>query len=340
MKPAVTQAAGEALARHAWGDVFAILSEADRHQPLDPEDLERLALAAHLIGKDSESDELWTRAHHAWLTRGDVPRAVRCVFWLGLDLVLSGEWARGAGWTARAQRLLDAGQPDCVEQGYLLALEALQNHLAGDAATAEAVAEQTLTFATRFGDPDLMNFAMVSIGESLVRLGRVEEGVQLLDEAMVAVTAGEVSPVVSGLAYCAVISACREAFDLRRAREWTAELSRWCAAQEEPVPCLVHRVESRPTGRTRKPATWPPWRRFRLSPNGPRRPREWDVSSAWRSPTSSAGRTAPAGHWSVMPDTSRTSSPPRASRTPSATQNCVRRRFTRPLPAGGRSTRR
>ncbi|MFG2888286.1 LuxR C-terminal-related transcriptional regulator [Streptomyces sp. NPDC048248] len=248
MKPAAAlQAADEALARRAWGEVFAILSEADRHQPLDPEDLERLALAAHLVGRDSESDDLWTRAHHAWLTRGDGPRAVRCVFWLGLDLVLSGEWARGAGWMARAQRLLDAGEPDCVEQGYLLALEGLQSFLAGEAAKSEAVSEQALTFATRFGDTDLMNFAMVSIGESLIRLGRAEEGAQLLDEAMVAVTAGEVSPVVSGLAYCAVIAACREVFDLRRAREWTAEFSRWCAAQEELVPyrgiCLVHRIE-------------------------------------------------------------------------------------------------
>lgn len=109
------------------------------------------------------------------------------------------------------------------------------------------MSEQALTCATRFGDPDLMSFALVSIGESLIRLGRTGEGVRLLDEAMAGVTAGEVSPVVSGLAYCAVIAACHEAFDLRRAREWTAELSRWCSAQEQPVPyrgvCLAHRVE-------------------------------------------------------------------------------------------------
>ncbi|MFG2982237.1 LuxR C-terminal-related transcriptional regulator [Streptomyces sp. NPDC048258] len=227
--------------------MFAILSEADRHEPLGPEDLERLALAAHLIGKAPESDDLWTRAHHAWLTRDDVPRAVRCVFWLGLDLVLSGEWARAAGWTARARRLLDAGQADCVEEGYLLALEGLRSYLAGDTANAEAVSEQALTLATRFGDPDLTNFALVSLGESRIRLGQVDEGVRLLDEAMVAVTAGEVSPIVTGLAYCAVIATCHEAFDLHRAREWTAELSRWCAAQQELVPyrgiCLAHRVE-------------------------------------------------------------------------------------------------
>lgn len=239
--------ADEAWSRHAWGDVFAILSAADRRRPLDPGDLERLALAAHLTGRDTESDDLWTRAHHAWLTRGDVPRAVRCVFWLGLDLVLSGERSRSAGWIARARRLLDGAQPGCVEEGYLLALEGLQSYCAGDAAGARAVSEQALACAARFGDPDLMNFSMVCVGESLIRLGQAAEGVRLLDEAMVAVTAGEVSPIVSGLAYCAVIAACHEVFDLRRAREWTAELSRWCSAQQELVPyrgiCLAHRVE-------------------------------------------------------------------------------------------------
>ncbi|MFG1818529.1 hypothetical protein ACGFIF_32520 [Kribbella sp. NPDC049174] len=248
MRPAAApRSAGEALARHAWGDAFAILSEGDRQHPLAPDDLEWCALAAHMIGEDPESDDLWTRAHHAWLSGGDVPRAVRCAFWLGVNLVVRGQWAQSAGWLARGRRLLQSTHQSSVEEGYLLALEGLQSYLAGDAAHAKAVSEEALTFATRFSDPDLQTCAMVTLGESLIRLGEPGEGIRLLDEAMIAVTAGEVSPTVSALAYCAVIAACDEIFDLRRAREWTAELSRWCAAQQEAVPyrgvCLAHRVE-------------------------------------------------------------------------------------------------
>jgi DNA-binding CsgD family transcriptional regulator len=236
----------ESYARRAWRDAYEWLSRADQAAPLGGEDLELLATSAYMLGRDDDLSVL-ERAYHVYLDAGEVLRAARCAFWVGMHLSIRGEMGRATGWLGRAQRLVERQERDCIEQGYLLFPPMFQYEAAGDYEAAAATAADAAEIGERFGDADLFALAVQAQGILLVKLGRVLEGLGLLDEAMVAVTAGELSPIVSGLVYCGVIEGCQEAYELRRAQEWTAALTRWCEQQPDMVSftgrCLVHRAE-------------------------------------------------------------------------------------------------
>ena len=231
-----------AHARGAWIDAHESLSAADR-----ADDLELLATAAYMLGRDDEYVAAMERAHHLWLGGGERLRAARCAFWIGMNLSIRGEPARATGWLARARRLVERDGGDCPEHGLLLLARMLEHEAAGDTRAAIAAGREAVAIGERFGDADLFALAAQDVGILLIENGRVAEGLALLDEAMVAVTAGELSPIVNGFVYCGVIMGCQAAYEPRRAQEWTAALTSWCDKQPDMVSftgtCLVHRAE-------------------------------------------------------------------------------------------------
>ena len=237
----------EHYARRAWLDAFASLSRADKGSQLDGEDLERLATAAYLTGYDDEYLAALDRAHRAYVDAGAGLRAARCAFWLGLRFLFRGEVGPATGWFARAHRLLEHEHDECVEQGYLLLPQAQQQINVGDSQLAYDTAARAASIGERCGEPDLIAIARHLQGRTLLEQGQIEPGLALLDEAMVAVTAGELSPIVTGLIYCSVIEGCQQVYALGRAREWTTALAQWCDEQPELVAftgiCRVHRAE-------------------------------------------------------------------------------------------------
>jgi DNA-binding CsgD family transcriptional regulator/tetratricopeptide (TPR) repeat protein len=233
--------------QRAWSDAYQAFSLADRQSPLDIEDLELLAMTTYLIGRDDEYLATLERVHHTHLNAGQCARAVRCAFWLGFRLLMRGETGRATGWLARAERLLAQEARECAERGYLLLPAVEQRVASGDFETAYAMATEAAAIGEHCGDGDLVVCARHQQGRIRLQQGQVAAGLALLDEVMIAVTAGQLSPLVTGLMYCSVIAACQQVYAIDRSREWTAALAEWCDGQPDMVAfagvCRVHRAE-------------------------------------------------------------------------------------------------
>jgi ATP/maltotriose-dependent transcriptional regulator MalT len=234
--------AREAFDRRDWALAFDTLRRAG---DLSPEDTMALATAAFLIGDADEAVRTLQAGYQDRIKNGDALGAVRFAFWLGFVLNTRGEMAVGGGWVARAERLLETQPEDIVERGYLLIHEFFQHLGRGDFARAEETAARAVQTGRRFSDQDLIAQGLNCQGRIMIYSGRVREGLGLLDEAMVGISAGEVSPIFAGNVYCSMIEACQELSDFSRAASWTVALTKWCDAQPGLVPytgqCSLHR---------------------------------------------------------------------------------------------------
>ena len=233
-------------ARCDWNAEYTALTAADRAGGLSAEELERLAVAAFLLGLDDEVVGYRERAHQQYLDRGLRAQALRCGFWLGFHLQNRGERAQAAGWQARLRRLVDDG-PDGYFATMLTMPDAVAAMWSGDPNAALPIFERASRSAAAAADVDMFALAGVGRGSCLQMLGRWDDAAAVLDEVLVHVAAGRIAPQVTGLAYCSMISLCMQVFDLRRAQEWTAALGDWIDEQQGLVPyrgvCLVHRAE-------------------------------------------------------------------------------------------------
>jgi len=231
----------------AWAEAYRALTRADGLSGLGAEDLELAAVSAYLVGRDAEYLDALDRAYRAHLAEARPTRAARCAFWIGLRFLLRGDAGRATAWHARAGRLLDRESGDCVERGYMLLPIAEQRLRSGDTQGAFSLAGAAADAGERFGEADLVAIARHVQGRARVHEGLVKDGLALLDEAMLAVSSGELSPIPTGLLYCSIVECCRSVHALERAREWTAALARWCDGQPEMVSftgaCRVHRAE-------------------------------------------------------------------------------------------------
>jgi DNA-binding NarL/FixJ family response regulator len=247
MTAAELHRARDAYADLAWARARSHFAEADRAGDLQPDDLDRFSRTAFLTGDDEACVDLLERAYEAHLAGGDTGAAGECAFWAAFNLMNRGEMARAGGWLSRAQQQASAEGTEAAINGLVMIPGGLERMMRGEAEAALASFEAAEAIGRRVGHPELLAFAGLGIGQVRIDLGDIRAGMAKLDEVMLAVTGGHVSALASGVVYCAVILACRDAYDVTRAAQWTRALDRWCAAQPDLVPfrgqCLVHRAQ-------------------------------------------------------------------------------------------------
>ncbi|HEY5225055.1 MAG TPA: response regulator transcription factor [Microbacteriaceae bacterium] len=235
-----------AFAQHRWEDAYALLSAADRTQPLGSRDLGLLARSAGLTRRDHAAAVAQEREYEACLAEKDELRAARAAFWYGFRLTSLGETGRAQAWLGRCEHLIE-NHGDCAERGYLMIPRIHGLLHVGDTDGAHAVAVGAMAIGDRFGEPDLSSLARQLGGRALIESGDVAGGMQLLDDAMLIATTEPVSELGKGLVYCAVVGSCQRIFAVDRAREWSDVLDSWRAAQSQlgmfNGTCRVHRAE-------------------------------------------------------------------------------------------------
>jgi DNA-binding CsgD family transcriptional regulator/tetratricopeptide (TPR) repeat protein len=241
-------AARRALDGREWGHAYRLLSDRAGAGTLSVDELDWLATAAYLTGRDEEAFHHWSEAHRSALAAGDARRAARLGYRIGSGMGFKGDVPRLSGWVARVRRVLEAVNVDCVEHGYLeLGMGFCRLFEAGDVPGAREFATRAAKVADRFGDVELRTVAGLLEARCVIYLGDLAEGLGMLDEAMVAVENDELSSVVAGDAYCTAIDACHELFDVRRCEVWSAAFVAWCDAQPDLVlyrgHCLLHQAE-------------------------------------------------------------------------------------------------
>jgi len=234
-----------AASRQAWRAAYTAYSDVD--EDLGAADLESYGEAAWWSGRLDEAISHRERAYAAYTADGDLLGAARMALALCWDYEGRGSFAVAGGWLANAERLL-ADLSESPEHGRLLLVHALQAMFAeGDFDRAIALFDEAFELAKRVGDRDVQMLALSGKGRSSIKMGEIDKGLALLDEATASAMCGDLRAHSAGIVYCLTISACQDLGDYRRAAEWTEEANRWCDKLDVtgfPGACRIHRAEA------------------------------------------------------------------------------------------------
>jgi class 3 adenylate cyclase len=212
--------AREAMGRQDWGAIYEALSPLAQDDRLDAETLPMFGGAAYFTGHLDEATRVWERAHHAAAKRGDRMTAAAAAAEVA-GLMLERELLVPCqAWVARGLRMLE-GSEDSPLVAALLNMRAGAFLALGKLEESMADARRALEIATRFDDPAGATLATLGVGQVHILRGEVEEGLRLLDEAVLAATSGQTDPVMTGVVFCRAMCSWQAMSEYERAEQWS-----------------------------------------------------------------------------------------------------------------------
>jgi DNA-binding NarL/FixJ family response regulator len=219
----------EALASGDWDaarSAFESAVDADE----SPEALDGLGRALWWLRDEREAIVCRERAYAGFRRDGDLARAARIALWLSREYgLVFGNDAAARGWLGRAERLLRDVAPG-AERGWL---DLTRSEGARDARESAELAASALEVAHETGDTDLELRALAQLGFAEVSVGRIEEGLGHLDEAMAAATGGEPADLETFADVCCLLMlACERAGDSERPQQWSTVLDEFVRAYD------------------------------------------------------------------------------------------------------------
>ncbi len=237
----------DAMARNDWGQAYQLLRLLLADPDAPPEHLEALMEASWWVGHIDDSIAAGERAANLYSSFDRNADAARVAIHVAESYAQRLQSSIANGWMRRAARWLE-GAEETRELGQLRRLEAMlaAGSTEGLGQALELVSEVE-AIGARTGDKDLEMLGLHDRGRFSVYLGAIDDGMAMMEDAMVSVVAGELRPRTTGRILCNMIEVTASMADYKSASEWSDQATRWCDsignAGGFPGACRVHRSE-------------------------------------------------------------------------------------------------
>lgn len=235
----------EAIAQGQWAVALDLL-DADPVLAATAEGLELLAVARYGAGEFEAAVEAWEELCAHLTELGDTVGAARAAAMIAMYLMMdTGLMAPVRGWLKRAERLLE-GQPEMGVHALIAMVRTYERFMSGDMDAARLQSDRAMELGDRFGVEPAVVIGRVASARVRIFDGKVDEGLELLDEVGTFLMTGRADPLTTGMMYCELICAAQGLALHDRAREWTEVMERWrhgAAFGGINGRCRVHRAE-------------------------------------------------------------------------------------------------